>query len=220
MKNLSHKELGPVGHRKRLRERFTKAGRPGLADYELMELLLTYAIPRSDTKPIAKDLLHRFGTIFSVLQQDGEELTKTKGVGPETAIFLSIVRACLTRSMESAVERRQSISGPEDLFAFTRLHVGSRADECIYAIYLNDAKHVVHHEEVTVGTVDRVSLYPRELVKSALKHNATGMILVHNHPDGQPVPSEHDLEMTAKLEDLIAEFGIMYDRPDLICYFL
>jgi DNA repair protein RadC len=208
MKRTVDKEISPAGHRRRLRERFLKAGRKALADYELLELLLTYSIPRVDTKPMAKALIRRFGTIFGVLQRSGERLTAVKGIGPETVTFLHVVHACLTRAMETAVEHQQSVSGPEDIFAFIRLHLGPRTNECIYALYFDDARHVIHHQEVTAGTVDRAPLYPRELLKPALIHNATGMVLVHNHPEGQPVPSEHDFQLTKKVEDLAAQFGI------------
>ena len=208
MRTTTDKKYSPAGHRRRLRERFLKAGRKALADYELLELLLTYSIPRVDTKPIAKALLHRFGTLLSVLQQSDGRLLEVKGIGPETVVFLRAIGACLTRSMETVVENKQSISGPEDIFAFVRLHLGSRTTECIYALYLDDARRVIHHQKVATGTVDRSPLYPREMLKPALVHNATALVLVHNHPDGQPAPSEDDLQMTTRLDALAAQFGI------------
>ena len=200
--------LGPAGHRQRLRERFQTAGRSALADYELLELLLSYCIPRRDTKSIAKTLLHEFGTLVGVLHQTDRRLMDIKGIGPNATTFLEVIRACLTRCMETEVENRPSISGPEDIFAFIRLHLGMRTSECVYALYLDDARRLVHHAEILSGTIDRVPLYPREILKPGLIHNATGLILVHNHPQGLPVPSEHDLEMTKKLEDVAAPLGI------------
>jgi DNA repair protein RadC len=135
-------KLGPAGHRKRLRARFAKSGRSALADYELLELLLTYGNP--------------------------------------------------------------SIAGPEDIFAFIRLHLGMRPNEYVYALYLDNANHIIHHCEVAAGTVDKSSLYPREVLKPALIHNATGVVLVHNHPAGQPIPSEEDLAITRELEKVTA----------------
>lgn len=199
----------PEGHRKRLRERFLKAGRNALADYELLELLLSYSIPRKDTKPVAKALLQKFENVLNVFQQPRNRLMEIKGVGPQTATFLHVVQACLTRSRETEVERYLSISGPDDIFSFVRLHLGQRSEECIYAFYLNEARRVVHHTEVATGTVDRAPLYPREILKPALLHNATAIILAHNHPDGQPVPSDKDLEMTRKLEEIAAPLGIL-----------
>jgi DNA repair protein RadC len=208
MRESTEKYTDPTGHRQRLRDRFIRAGRSALADYELLELLLTYAIPRVDTKPLAKALLRRFGTVVGVLQQSNEHLLEVRGIGLKTATFLKIVQACLTRCMETAVEHQESISGPEDIFAFVRLHLGSRTKESAYVLYLDDARRVIYHTEVGTGTVDRAPLYPREVFKPALTYNATGLVLVHNHPGGPPIPSERDLEMTAKLEEIAASLGI------------
>jgi DNA repair protein RadC len=199
---------GPAGHRKRLRERFLRTGRDALADYELLELLVTYSIPRIDTKPIAKALLNRFGSIFSVFQQPIERLLEIKGVGPQTATLIRVVQACLARSMEKVVEQQNTISKPEDIFAFIRLHLGQHTNECIFAFYLDDTRRIVHQTEVSIGTVDRTPFYPREILKPALIHNATGLILAHNHPEGEPVPSEADLKMTKRLEDVADPLGI------------
>lgn len=205
---ISQKPLGPEGHRERLRERYEKSGRNALADYELLELLLTYAIPRVDTKPFAKALLQQFGSLVAVLQQPTERLIQINGVGPKTALFLKIIHSCLTRCTESAMEDRTTISGPEDIFAFIRLHIGPMASECVYALYLDNANRIVYHAEVSYGTVDRTAIYPREILKPALIHNATGLVLVHNHPAGDPIPSEDDLEMTKKIEETAASFDI------------
>jgi DNA repair protein RadC len=208
MKKQVAEDNDKTDHRYRLRERYRNAGRKSLADYELIELLLTYAIPRVDTKPAAKSLLKQFKTIFNVLQQPPERLMETKGIGPETATYISLIQACLTRAMEKTVDNAEMVSGPDDIFTFVRMHLGPASIECLHVLYLDDARHVVHHQEVATGTVDRLSIYPREVLKPALIHNATGLILVHNHPDGQPVPSENDLELTTKIENLSAMFDI------------
>ncbi|HVN82820.1 MAG TPA: DNA repair protein RadC [Terriglobia bacterium] len=208
MKSSLDKYTDPAGHRKRLRERFLKAGQTSLPDYELLELLLTYAIPRADTKPIAKAILDKFGSFINALQQPSERLAEIKGVGRNTVSLLRVVRACLIRCMEMEVEKQSSISGPEDVFAFVRMHLGSHAKECIYVFYLNETRQIVHHAEIVAGTVDRAPFYPREILKPAMLYNATGLILVHNHPEGQPAPSDQDFEMTRKLEDIAALLGI------------
>ena len=179
-----------------------------MADYELLELLLTYVIPRIDTKPIAKSLLHRFGSLLDVLQQPYDRLIQVKGIGPKSAILLKVVHAFLTRSEEFAVEKKESISGPEDIFAFVRLHLGNRDRECVYALYLNNAKQVVHHCQVASGTIDRTAIYPREILKPALMVDATSIVLVHNHPDGTPVPSEEDHQFTKQIETIAESMGI------------
>jgi DNA repair protein RadC len=208
MRKSVNRDESPEGHRQRLRERFQKAGRHALADYELLELLLTYAIPRRNTKAIAKALLGQFDTLLGVFQQPRPRLMEVDRIGPQTAIFLEVIHACLTRCTEAAVDDGASVSGPEDIFAFIRLHLGPRTRECIYALYLDDARRVRHHIEVAAGTVDQVPLYPREVLAPALIHGATGLILVHNHPEGRPVPSEQDLEMTRNIEAAAASLGI------------
>ena len=208
MRKPVNKAEGPEGHRERLRERFQKAGRRGLADYELLELLLTYAVLRKNTKPMAKALLGRFETLLGVLQQPSRRLMEVLGIGQETALYLEVLHACLTRCTEAAVDDRAPVSGPEDIFTFIRLHLGPRTRECAYALYLDDARRICHHTEVAAGTVDRVPLYPREVLAPALIHGATGLILVHNHPEGRPVPSEQDLEMTRRVEAAAGSLGI------------
>ena len=199
---------GPAGHRKRLRERFIEAGFNALADYELLELLLTYSIPRIDTKPAAKNLLNEFGSIINVFQQPNERLLKTEGIGPQSAVLIRVVQACLARAMEKAVDRKKTISKPEDIFSFIRLYLGQYFNECLYAFYLDDARRIVHQTEVAVGTIDRTPFYPREILKPALIYNATGLVLAHNHPEGLPVPSEADFEMTHKLENVAEPLGV------------
>ena len=188
MKPSIDKYKDPAGHRKRLRDRFLRSRREGLPDYELLELLLTYSIPRINTKPIAKALLHKFGTIVNVFEQPNERLEEIKGIGPNTITFFRVFQDCLTRCMEVQIENQRSISCPEDLFAFVRMHLGSRTAECIYALYLNQARRIVHQTEVAAGTVDRTPFYPRELLKPALIHNATGMILSTITQRGIPCP--------------------------------
>jgi hypothetical protein len=137
MKAPIDKYRDPAGHRQRLRDRFLRTGREGLPDYELLELLLTYSIPRINTKPIAKALLHKFGTIVNVFEQPNERLEEIQGIGPNTITFFRVFQDCLTRCMEVQIESQRSISCPEDLFAFVRMHLGSRTTECIYALYLD-----------------------------------------------------------------------------------
>lgn len=201
------------GHRNRLRERLVKAGRQAFADHELLELLLTYVIPRKDTKNIAKNLMARFGSYAAVFDQPPERLREIDGVGPQTTTFLLAIRANMARYFEEGVEKKQKISSPEDVASFVRVHLGTNQRECLMILCLNDAKRLLYHVTVLEGTVDRVPFYPREIIKAALLHDATGLIMVHNHPSGDPVPSENDHRITRKLEDLAGEFSIkVYDH--------
>ncbi|MFH1446130.1 MAG: DNA repair protein RadC [Chloroflexota bacterium] len=198
------------GHRSRLRTRLTKAGRTAFADHELLELLLTYAIPRKDTKQLAKKLIEQFGSFAAVLDQPKERLLQIEGIGPQTSVFLSAIRASLTRYLEQKVENVRTISKPEDVTEFLRVHLGSNQRECLMILCLNDANRLVHHDTVIEGTVNRAPFYPREVIKTALMHNATGMIMVHNHPCGDPTPSENDHRITNMMEKLAKEFNIKF----------
>lgn len=196
------------GHRGRLRERLLKAGRQGFADYELLELLLTYAIPRRDTKPIAKSLLKQFGSFAAVFDQPRERLQEVEGVGPQTTTFLFVIREFMVRYLEQEVEYAKAISSPEDIAEFVRTHLGTAQRECLMILYLNDANRLAHHVIVSEGTVDRAPFYPREILKTAFLRDATGLIMVHNHPSGDPIPSENDHKITRQLEKLASEFNI------------
>jgi len=196
------------GHRHRLRTRFDKTGRQSLADYEMLEMLLTYSIPRKDTKKLSKDLIHQFGSFAAVFDQPRKRLLKIKGVGPETATFLLAVRASMVRYFEQNAENADSISTPEDIAKFVKLHIGANQRECLLLLCLNDANKLMQHTIIIEGTVDRAPFYPREIMKSALEHNATKIIMVHNHPSGEPTPSENDHRITAKLEEIAAGFSI------------
>jgi len=199
-----------IGHRSRLRERFKKAGRQAFADHELLELLLAYAIPRKDTKLLAKRLIEQFGSFAAVIDQPREHLMEIDGIGDQTSIFLSTVRASLTRYLEQKVENARTISKPEDVAEFLRIHLGANQRECLMILCLNDANRLVHHDTVIEGTVNKAPFYPREIIKTALVHNATGLIMVHNHPSGDPTPSENDHRITGMMEELVKEFNITF----------
>lgn len=206
--NLIDKKDHRHGHRSRLRERLLKAGRQGFADYELLELLLTYAIPRKDTKLIAKSLLKRFGSFAAVFDQPRERLQEVEGVGPQVSTFLFAIREFMVRYLEQEVEYAEAISSPEDIADFVRTHLGAAQRECLMILYLNDANRLAHHVIVSEGTVDRTPFYPREILKTAFLRDSTSLIMVHNHPNGDPIPSENDHRITSRLEKLAAEFEI------------
>jgi len=202
-----------LSHRHRLRERLTKAGRQAFADHEILELLLTYAIPRKDTKNIAKSLINRFGSYSAVFNQPPERLREVEGVGPQVAVFLQAVRATMARYFEEGVENAIKIASPEDVADFVRLQLGAQQRECLMVMCLNNKKRLLYHATIIEGTVDRAPFYPREIIKVALLRDATGIIMAHNHPSGDPTPSENDHCITQKLEALSREFDIkVYDH--------
>ena len=197
-----------LGHRARLRARFLRGRRAALADYELLELLLTFAVPRRDTKPTAKRLLATFGTVGGVLDQPAEALSAVEGVGPQTTVLILAVRDLMTRYFEAQLAAAPSLRTPEDVVAFARLEIGARQREAILLLCLNDSNRLIHHSVVSEGTVNRAALYAREILRPALTHDATRLVLIHNHPSGDPSPSEEDHRMTRCVERLASEFGI------------
>jgi len=197
-----------VGHRARLRERFRSGGAKALADYELLELLLTFAMPRRDTKPTAKDLLRRFGTFAGVLDQPAEVLAAIPGLGPQSATMMSAVRAAMARYLEEQLDAAPALQTPEDVVAFARVTLGAKQREGVLLLCLNDANRLLHHALVGEGTVNRTAVHAREVLKEALVHNATRLVLIHNHPSGDPTPSDDDHRMTRQIERLAGEFDI------------
>ncbi|RKY64161.1 MAG: hypothetical protein DRP99_02640 [Candidatus Latescibacterota bacterium] len=185
-----------IGHRRRLRERFRRAGAEGLHDYELLELLLTYAIPRKDVKPIAKDLIQRFGGLSGVLDAGWKELEEVPGMGPTSATLIRLVKELCGVYLAERMKHRDLLSSPQAAVDFARVKLAGLPYEAFMVIYLNTKNEVIDYEIVHEGTVDKAIIYPRRIVESALAHHAAGLILVHNHPSGHAEPSEEDKRLT------------------------
>jgi len=175
-----------LGHRDRLRERFVAGGADALPDYELLELLLFRLIPRSDTKPVAKALLARFGTLAEVLGAPAELLREVKGVGPSVALDLKIVAATAQRMARSAVRGREVLSSWNNVLDYCRAAMAFEAREQFRILFLDKKNGLIADEVQQTGTVDHTPVYPREVIKRALELSATAIILVHNHPT-QPI---------------------------------
>jgi DNA repair protein RadC len=196
------------GHRERLRERFMRAGADGLQDYELMELVLFRARARGDVKPLAKQLIAAFGGFAEALAAPAELLTQVKGVGPETAVELKIVQAAAVKLAQARVLNRPVISSWSDLLSYCRAAMAHERSEQFRVLFL-DKKNVLIADEVQGrGTIDHTPVYPREVVKRALEHSASAIILVHNHPSGDPTPSRADIEMTEQVAKAASALGI------------
>ena len=191
-----------IGHRKRLRERFRRAGAQGMHDYELLELLLTYAIPRRDVKPIAKELLGRFKGITGVMNASQEELESVEGMGPISAMLIRLVKELFGLYMAERMEGRDLLASPQAVVDFARVKLAGLSHEAFMVIYLNTKNEVIEYEVVHEGTVDRAIIYPRRIIESALSHHASGLILVHNHPSGYPEPSEDDRRLTRSIYEV------------------
>ena len=183
-------------HRKRLRDRFQRGGAEGLQDYELLELLLTYAIPRVDVKPPAKRLLKRFKSLSGVFDASQSELEAVHGLGAASGVLIRLVKKLLSAYLEEEIHRRDVLSSPEAVRDFARVKLAGLPHEAFMVIFLDVKNHVIDHEVLHEGTVDRAVVYPRRIIESALAHHAAGLILSHNHPSGDPAPSQEDRRLT------------------------
>lgn len=196
-----------IGHRERLREKFRRAAAEGLHDYELLELLLTYAISQKDVKPVAKELIKRFGSLAGVLDASQQELEEVPDLGPISATLIRLVKELHGAYLAERMEHRDLLSSPQAVVDFARAKLSGLPHEALMVIYLTIKNEVIDHETLHEGTVDRVVIYPRRIIEAALAHHAAGLILVHNHPSGHPEPSEEDKRLTQS----IAEAARMVD---------
>uniref|UniRef100_A0A7V4G8P0 DNA repair protein RadC n=1 Tax=Desulfobacca acetoxidans TaxID=60893 RepID=A0A7V4G8P0_9BACT len=195
------------GHRGRLRARFLAGGAGALQDYELLELFLTFAIPYSDVKPLAKRLIEHFGSFSQVLDAPLEALLEVRAAagGPRakelrlteySATLLRLVKSCVELYLREEALKRQRIPSLEVLVDYCRTTMGGLKDEQFRVLYLNSQNEILAEEIIQEGTVNQTVVYPRKILELALKHKAAGLILVHNHPSGNPQPSASDRELT------------------------
>ncbi|GMG84200.1 DNA repair protein RadC [Paralimibaculum aggregatum] len=196
-------------HRTRLRQRLLGAGPAGIADYEILELVLFRAIPRRDVKPLAKRLLERFGDVNAVISAPPARLAEVQGVGPAVICELKIVEAAAHRLARARVIGRPALSSWSALMEYCKTTMAHRDTEQFRILFLDRKNVLVADEEQARGTVDHVPVYPREVVKRALELNASAVILVHNHPSGDPTPSQADVEMTRRIEQAARAVGVV-----------
>ncbi|SMX29762.1 hypothetical protein TRP8649_03901 [Pelagimonas phthalicica] len=195
-------------HRARLRERFMIGGADALPDYELLELVLFRAIPRRDVKPLARQLLSLFGDFNGVLSAPVSRLAEIKGVGDAVVTELKIVEAAAHRLAQSKVLKKPVVSSWDALLSYCQTAMAHGDVEQFRVLYLDRKNVLIADEAQGKGTVDHVPVYPREVVKRALELNATALILVHNHPSGDPTPSGADIEMTEQIREAGEVLGI------------
>jgi DNA repair protein RadC len=184
------------GHRARLRGRFLQGGAAALQDYELLELLLTFAIPYSDVKPLAKNLIAHFGSFGQVLDATPEALMEFMGLKEYSACLINLVKACHEVYLKEEALKRQRILSLDVLVDYCRTAMGGLKDEQFRVLYLNSQNEIIAEEILQEGTVNQTVVYPRKILELALKHKASGLILVHNHPSGNTTPSASDKELT------------------------
>lgn len=188
-----------LGHRERLRSRLLDSARGTLPDYEILEMLLFLSKPRGDVKPIAKELMATFGSFGAVLNANPEALTHIKGVGDSTLAALRIVQEAIDRVLKQDIQAKPVLQHWKALLDYCRAVMGHLATEQFRILYLNKQGVLITDEVQSNGTVDYTPIYPREVVKRALYLGATAIILVHNHPSGDPTPSPADIDMTYKV---------------------
>ncbi|TPP12092.1 JAB domain-containing protein [Rhizobium glycinendophyticum] len=197
-----------LGHRERLRNRFRDGGETALADYEILELLLFRLIPRRDTKPIAKALIARFGTLGGVLGAPPSLLQEVKGIGESVALDLKLIASVAQRMLKSELREKQVLSSWSSVIDYCHAAMAYETTEQFRILFLDKRNVLIADEIQGRGTIDHTPVYPREVVKRALELSATAIILVHNHPSGDPTPSRADIEMTRTIVDTAKPLGI------------
>jgi len=197
-----------IGHRRRLKERYLKSGVAGLHIYEVLELLLTYALPRRDVKPLAKKLLKEFKSFRGVLSAAPEELQNIQGLGKHTSTLIKLVRDCSDLYLKEEVLGRETISSPRALIDYCRSAMAGLKNEYFRCLFLNAKNKVLADEIIQEGTISQAVVYPRKVIERASYHKATALIFVHNHPSGDVKPSSEDLSLTETLKKAAAAVGI------------
>ncbi|WP_319371076.1 DNA repair protein RadC [uncultured Ilyobacter sp.] len=194
-----------AGHRKRLREKYTKGGYNSFLDYEKLELLLTYSITRKDVKAVAKELLERFKNLEEIMTAPSEELLKVDGLGEASVVFLKLISEISKDIFKSTYSKRDvtTISGTRELLAFLRSEIGFSPIEEFKVIFLDTANNLLCEETLFKGTIDRSGVYPRNIVEKVIKHGAKSVIFAHNHPSGNLRPSEADIDFTNKITQVL-----------------
>lgn len=187
------------GHRKRLREKFLSAGIKGFHDYEIIELLLTLGTPRRDCKQQAKEALKKFKSLRIVLEAPVEELQKIKGIGPHNVFGIKLVQEVARRFLEERLKEKVICASSKELFDYLYHTMRDLKNEVFKAVFLNGKNHVIEAENLFEGTLNMSSIYPREVIRKAIEHNALSIIFAHNHPSGNPDPSPSDKEVTENL---------------------
>lgn len=196
------------GHRDRLRGKLIQRGVSALDDYELLETLLFAFVPRRDVKPIAKALLSRFGTLSGILAADPVTMTTVPGIGKSVAAYIKAAREISIRADREAIESRALISSWPALLAYIRRQLQHETREQFRVLFLDRKNQLIADELMGQGTVDHAPVYPREIARRALELSASALILVHNHPSGDPTPSRSDIDITREIVDALAPFDI------------
>ena len=204
IKNLSE----TAGHRKRLRDRFLQGGLNGFLDYEIIELLLTLGTPRKDCKQIAKEAIKTFGGLRNVLDASFDELQQIKGIGSSNAFGIKLFQVILERYAKEKIPKKISLTSPKLVADYFREKLGREKKEHFAILLLDSRNNLIKMSDISVGTLNTNLVHPREIFSEALRQNAASIILIHNHPSGDPEPSENDIEVTKRIVEAGKTMGI------------
>jgi DNA repair protein RadC len=197
------------GHRKRLKQKFLTAGIEAFHEYEVVELLLTCAIPRKDVKPLAKDLLREFGSLKGIVDAEIGDLEKISGVGTESAIVIKFIKEIAALYLKQKAKEKPQIACTSELLNFFRTAMGGKKDEEFCVIYLDAQNQIIEFETVQKGVANQAVVYPRQVLESALRRKASALILAHNHPSGHVRPSDADIRLTKTIQDAARMLDIL-----------
>lgn len=197
-----------AGHRERLRQRFREQGLSGFAEHEVLELLLTYAIARRDVNPLAHELIAQFGSLAAVLEADVSELMRVNGVGESAAMLISLMPELFGRYERSMQGKRPVVSNMEEARAYCRSLFFGAHEEMVYVLCLDKHGRVIHPALLRRGTIDEVAIYPREVVEMVIRYHAHAVLLTHNHPGGDVMPSRADYDVTRRISVALAGIGV------------
>jgi len=196
-------------HRQRLKKKFAESGTDAFHDYEVLELLLSYAIPQKDVKPLAKDLLREFGTLKGVIDADMVRLEKINGISTHTAILIKLVKEMGTLYLKEKAREKPQITCTSELLNYCKTYMGGLKDEQFCVIYLDAQNRITEIEAIEEGIVNQAVVYPRKVLENALKQKASAIIMVHNHPSGHVKPSDADIRLTKTIQETAKVLDIL-----------
>ncbi|MCE5262378.1 MAG: DNA repair protein RadC [Deltaproteobacteria bacterium] len=197
------------GHRKRLKQKFMTAGIEAFHEYEVLELLLIYAIPRQDVKPLAKTLLREFGSLKGIVDAELSELSNVPGIGEHTALLFKLLKELAALYLKQKAKGKPQIACTSELYDFCRTAMGGKKDEEFCVIYLDAQNQVIEFESVEKGVANQAVVYPRKVLENALRRKASALILAHNHPSGHVRPSDADIRLTKTIQETARALDIL-----------